>query len=148
MPDWPTVAISLGASGITGGTAIAVAHLNIRSRREEEWRTRQIEAASEFARQFLGAANAVEYAVGRRGENDGRADAEQLVGELTLYLGPISLLLGRASPAAENAREAVAALKEAVDALQRSSWESAEAALAAAQRLGGEFERAVLEVAG
>jgi hypothetical protein len=148
VADWSTVAISLGASGITGGTAIVVAHLNIRSRREEEWRTRQLEAANDFARQFVGAANAVEYAIGRRGEENGRADAERLVGEVTPHLGSISLLLGPESAAAVRAREAVDELKHAVDELQRSAWDKAETALAASRWRNAHFEQAALDVAG
>src|SRR5919198_3920084 len=130
MADWSTVAISLGASGITGGTAIAVAQLNIQSRREEEWRTRQLQAASDFAKQFIGAANAVEYAIRQEGEDpDGRDDAQRLVGEVAPLLGPISLTLGRGSVAAATSRDALRRLERAVAELRRSEWESANTSL-------------------
>lgn len=158
LPNWATVTISLGASLITGTAAVVVARLHIRSGREEELRTRRIEAASDFAKRFVGAADAVDYAVrqhtGDTASQDAeqrekaRRDAEQLVGEVTPFLGPISLLFEETSQVPEKSRQALAELRRVVKAVQQSPWEDAESALVDAHSLRREFETSVLAVAG
>jgi hypothetical protein len=151
--SWTTVAISIAGTVTTAATAIILALIQVRSRRSEELRTRRIEAASEFAKRFLGAADAVSYAIRREGHEDaggtdGRGNARQLVGEVSPFLGPISLLLGAESQAMQRATDADRALAEAVAALDQSHWQDAQGALEAAHAHVREFESATLEAAG
>jgi hypothetical protein len=151
--SWTTVVISIAGAVTTATTAVVLALIQVRSRRSEELRTRRIEAASEFAKRFLGAADAVSYAIHREGQpvaggTDGRGNARQLVGELSPFLGPVSLLLGADSQAVQRATHAHRALAKAVGALDQSRWQDAQAALEAAQARMREFEPATLEAAG
>jgi hypothetical protein len=153
LGSWENVAVGLGTTAIAAGVALAVALAQIRSRRMEELRTRRIEAASEFAKRFAGAAGAVLHAIRQRGEKDAaggdsRTNADHLVGELRPFLGPITLLLGADSQAAEKSSEARDALASAVAALWDSRWDDAASALEAAHARSRDFEQATLVLSG
>jgi hypothetical protein len=151
--SWTTVVISVAGAVTTAVTAVILALVQVRSRREEELRTRRIEAASEFAMRFVGAADAVSYAIRQEGTkdaggDDGRGNAEHLVGVLSPSLGPVSLLLGADSQATQRAVAARDALAAAVAALLKSRWQDASTALSDAHARSREFEEATLKLSG
>lgn len=143
LPAWATVAISIGAALITGSSAVAVALWKARSDRRDSWHARQIEAASELAKRFIGAADAVSYSLGNQDDEAGVHNAVHLAGEVTPVLGPVSLLFGSDSPTAVSSAEAVEKLKQAAKCLETGDWTTAKSTLADANDLREEFEKSV-----
>src|SRR5919197_2183438 len=140
MPAWATVVITLGASLLTGTSALAVAWLKSRTDRRDSWHTRQTEAASEFAMRFIGAADAVQYSLDNPADEGAVHNAVHLAGEVTPLLGPVSLLFGSESAAAESSTGALEQLKLAAQQLEAGDRENARTTLFQATVLRGAFE--------
>lgn len=149
MPAWATVVITLGASLLTGTSALAVAWLKSRTDRRDGWHTRQTEAASQFAMRFIGAADAARYSLDNPDDQTAVHNAVHLAGEVTPLLGPVSLLFGSGSTAAESSTGAVEQLKLAAEQLESGDRDTARTTLSQATLLRASFEDAVrAEVGG
>jgi hypothetical protein len=144
LPAWATVAIALGASLITGAAAVLVASLTSRSERREQWRTRQLSAATDYAMRFIGAAYAVQYARAHPDDPDAIRNAVHYAGEVTPMLGPLLLVFGDGSLVADESRQAHAELTRAAQAVEGGDVVAAERALDDAHRHRMSFEAAVL----
>lgn len=143
---WQTVAISLGAALLTGSAAILTAWLNMRAQRQQQLQVRRVEAASDFSRRFIGAADAVRYAIAHPDDEPGLNNALHLTREMAPFLGPISLLFGGDSDANAGAREAFEELRHASEAAKARDRERAEKQLTASEASRDGFEAAVRDV--
>jgi hypothetical protein len=148
LSGWQTVALSLGVALLTGSFAFLVAWTNIRAQRREQLRVRRVEAASDFSKRFIGASDAVRYAIDHPDDAAAADNAPHLTGEVTPLLGPLSLLFGSGSDAEEAARDAFEHLREAAAAARARDYDRAEARLVASQASRERFEKAVLKVVG
>jgi hypothetical protein len=148
LSGWQTVAVSLGAAFLTGSFAILVSWLNVRAQRREQLRVRRVEAASDFSKRFIGASDAVRYAIDHPDDSAAADNAPHLTGEVTPLLGPISLLFRSGSDADQAARAAFEDLRGAGGAVKARDYEAAEERLAESDASRARFEDAVLKVIG
>jgi hypothetical protein len=143
LSGWQTVALSLGVALLTGFFAFLVAWTNIRAQRREQLRARRVEAASDFSKRFIGAADAVRYAIEHQDDAAAAENAPHLTGEVTQLLGPLSLLFGSHSGADEAARAAFDHLRRAGEAVKARDYERAEERLGESEASRERFEQAV-----
>lgn len=148
LSGWQTVVVSLGAAFLTGSFAILVAWHNTRVQRREQFRGRQIEAASDFSKRFIGASDAVRYGIDHPPDPAAVHNAVQLTGEVTPLLGPLSLLFGTDSDADRAARAALTHLRRAGEAVKAYDHGRAEEGLADSDVSRERFEKAVRTVVG
>lgn len=148
LSGWQTVAVSLGAAFLTGSFAILVSWLNVRAQRREQLRVRRVEAASDFSKRFIGASDAVRYAIDHPADSAAADNAPHLTGEVTPLLGPISLLFRSGSDADQAARAAFEDLRGAGGAVKARDYEAAEERLTESEASRARFEEAVLKVIG
>jgi hypothetical protein len=146
LSGWQTVALSLGAAFLTGSFAVVNVWLNIRAQRRQQLHTRQVEAASDFSRRFIGASDAVRYAIGHPDDARAAENAPQLTGEVTPLLGAISLLFGAGSEADRGARAALDDLRDAGAAVKAGDPDAAGERLTASAASRARFEAAVRNV--
>jgi hypothetical protein len=148
LSGWQTVAVSLGAAFLTGSFAILVSWLNVRAQRREQLRVRRVEAASDFSKRFIGASDAVRYAIDHPDDSAAADNAPHLTGEVTPLLGPLSLLFRSGSDTDQAARAAFEDLRRAGGAVKARDYEAAEERLAESDASRARFEDAVLKVVG
>jgi hypothetical protein len=146
LSGWQTVALSLGAAFLTGFFAVLVAWLSIRAQRQEQLRVRRVEAASDFSKRFIGASDAVRYAIDHPDDPAAADNAPYLAGEVTPLLGPLSLLFRSGSDAEQAARASFEHLRRAGTSVKARDYEGAEQSLAASEASRERFEDAVLKV--
>jgi hypothetical protein len=143
VSGWEAVLIVLGPAIIAGAVACLLAWANITSQRRQDLRTRRIEAASDFSRRFIGASDALRYAIDHGGERTAASNAAYLVGEVTPLLGPLSLLFGDGSAVERRATGALADLRRASTETAGGNLPAAEEALASSRDGRASFEEAV-----
>jgi hypothetical protein len=146
LSGWQTLALSLGAAFLTGSFAILNVWLNIRAQRRQQLHTRQVEAASDFSRRFIGAVDAVRYAIAHPDDVGAAKNAEYLPGEVTQLLGPIAFLFGPRSEADRRARAALDDLRDASTAVKARDPDAARERLARTDASLEHFQAAVTDV--
>jgi len=146
LSGWQTVALSLGVAFLTGSFAFLVAWTNIRAQRREQLRVRRAEAASDFSKRFIGASDAVRYAIDHPDDAAAADNAPHLTGEVTPLLGPLSLLFGSDSETDQSAHAAFDHLRRAGESVKARDYEGGEQSLAASRASRERFEDAVRKV--
>ena len=143
-----TVAITLGASAITGAGTTGVAVFTARSNRRRDLEARKLEAAAEFQRKLLGAFDAVQYAIQDRTDRRARSNAKWLLGEIQPTIGSLSLLFSSRSRAFTEAEKARIVLEQALRALNGGDLSSSKRHLSSSKRHRISFEDEVRRVVG
>lgn len=144
LPAWATVAIALGAAGITAVAALGATWLRIRfegsqeaarrvhdrdqqearleNEREEAWRDRMVRAADDFStgvEQALLAVNDAISAVTNRGDRQATVqEAHRTIREAVVRVGRIRLLFGEESKAVGIARDLLPELRLALSQVE------------------------------
>lgn len=120
MPAWATVAITLGASGITGIVGLLSGSLQSSRERQEAWRRNLVEIADAYAIHFTEAVPKVRDGISElaAGFDDGpmRGQAGLLVDHLGKHAMRVQLYFGDESDVAVHSGRALVGLRKAVTA--------------------------------